>query len=188
MKQLHLPTALLAAALAVPLVGCESTPTTVPTEPTDGIVGEGVDIQDYLSASQQLVESMLNSGTFDTGDETVYIGLSRVKDDSTARGVDTQILTGEIRSTLNKSKTPRIRVIPRDSDDPLTASQVADSEFAEGRQVRPDSVYNLSGRIADVVSGGSRDRQTTYVFTMRLTDGRMVEEWAEQKYISKRTR
>lgn len=143
----------------------------------------GVDMRDYLRAADELTSSMLARGIFDPNKDEVILRLSRVRDDSSALNVDTELVTNQIRTILNASNHPRVLTITPGYEDPASADDRAMGEMAGQPRIEPQ--YTLSGRISNVNSVAGDARQTTFIFKMTLTDNRGLALWEDQRFISK---
>jgi PBP1b-binding outer membrane lipoprotein LpoB len=143
-----------------------------------------VDIQDYIRAADEMVTSMFDSGAFPPEEDEIILELSRIADESSAIGLNTSVLTGEIRSMLNRSRSPRVLTMTPRSEDARSNDLTRMDQF-ENAEPELRSDYRLSGQITDVRATAGRTRQSTFVFKMTLTDNRGLGIWEEQRLITK---
>lgn len=148
---------------------------------------DDVDIQNYLEAANELTASMLESGEFSRvlgDDRFVLLELDRVANDTADPYIDTQLLTDTIRTNVVKSGLARF--ITPGYESPLSADDRAAAEFTGQRVQQP--AYTLSGRISDVRARAGRDRQSTFIFKLTLSDRNGVAIWEDQRFITKQGR
>lgn len=159
----------------------------------DALVTSGeINIQDWSSAAEHMIDSLLASGIFPAGQRKVIM-VSKVLN-QTHRQVDTALLTKKIRVALNKSgrvltstelqgEDPAPRVV-RDlrSDDEFNAQTLP----SKGELVAPD--YSLSGKILQVNASAGRTQQASYVFQLSMTNLRTgLAEWEDEVDITKQS-
>ena len=94
----------LASLLAcATLCGCQSTRYIDPNT-GQGITTTGeINPQDWSTAADRLVDSMLNSGTLDTADGSRKVLMIGKIVNNTTQRVDTDLLTKKIRTSLNQA-------------------------------------------------------------------------------------
>ncbi len=190
MNPLSRATLALAALSMLPLVGCNNGGARrIDTLGGDVITSvDDVDIQDYIEAAADLTNSMLASGVL--GDlagpngEPVLVELDRVRNDTSDPYVDTALVTDTIRTNAVKSR--QARFITPGYESAKAADDRAELEL-RGEAIQ-QAGYILSGRISDVRVAAGRDRQSTFVFKLTLSDRQGVGIWEEQKFITKQGR
>lgn len=169
--------------------GCASTPRYVDATGPETIVSlDQINIQDWASAADDMVRSLLISPTFENqGDKPAVMAISRIIN-STQQQVDTDYLTRRIRAALNQSgkavTTTTISFGGR-VEDPLASEASQLQEFL-GQSQRLMPQYTLSGKLLeDRVRAGNR-RQVTYTFQLALTEvGTGIAVWEDVKEIAK---
>lgn len=140
-----------------------------------------INIQDWSSASDQMIDSLLSSGVLERApSQPAVLAVSRIIND-TRTHVDTDLLTKRIRIALNRSgkamTTTTIDVLAS-PEDPLAA--------AVSQKAAPTPFFSLSGKILEVNARAGDTKQVTYVFQLSLTEitsGLAV--WEDQVEITK---
>ena len=140
-----------------------------------------INIQDWSSAADQMINSLLTSGILNRSPEQPAIMAVSVIVNDTRRHVDTDLLTKQIRVALNRSgkaiTTTTIDVLGP-AEDPL-AAKVSDKRA-------PTPYFSLSGKIIEVNAQAGDTKQVTYVFQLSMTEiptGLAV--WEDQVEITK---
>lgn len=133
--------------------------------PRTVVAVDEINIQDWESAANQLIDSLLASGVMERSpQQPAILAVSRIIND-TRRHVDTDLLTKKIRVALNNSgkalTTTTIDVLAP-PEDPL-AAKVSDRR-------PPKPYFSLSGKIIEVATRAGDTKQVTYVFQMSLTE------------------
>lgn len=192
MKSFFLPSVLLSLSLLI-LAGCGGA-RYVETEGPGTIVSvDQINIQDWIQASDALVQDLLESGAIDRPDgDPAVMAVSRIVNNTTQQ-VDTNLLTRRIRITLNRSgrALTSTTVGLGEAEDPLARDQGEFERFmgdGEGpRQAQPQ--YSLSGRIIEDRARAGRTRQASYVFQLALTEiGSGLAVWEGEEIITKQGR
>ncbi len=175
----------VSAVALVALVGCQGQGAReIDTGGREVITSiDQVDIQNYLAAADELVQSMIRSGVLgriapaDGG--PVLIELDRVRNDTFDDTIDVDIITDTVR--IETLKTGLAAFITPDS-----VLSRADRKAAEELgQDLPQAAYTLSGRIASVGTQAGRTQQVSYIFRLTLSSRDGVDVWADQKPITK---
>lgn len=183
---------LSAVALAA-FSGCESSNARyVDSKGNETIVSlDQINIQDWSNAADQLVQSLLASGTLERApQQPAVMAISRIVN-NTQQQVDTNYLTNKIRIDLNKSGkvvTTTIVGIGGKAEDPL-AKDISDmSRFVEGDKTAPQTMpyYTLSGRLLENRASAGSTRQVTYTFKLTLTTVKEgIAYWEDEVEITK---
>ncbi len=159
-----------------------------PTGPRT-IVTSDINIQDFSYAAEDMVKSLLTSGSLDRASgQPAVLAISRIVNNTTQQ-IDTDMLTKKIRVALNQSGkvlTTTTMGIGGIAEDPLAQGIQQEKEFYADRkepQRLPD--YSLSGKIIEKRDRQDNVRQVTYSFQLSLTDGSGLAVWEEEKQITK---
>lgn len=159
-----------------------------PTGPRT-IVTSDINIQDFSYAAEDMVKSLLTSGSLDrASSQPAVLAISRIVNNTTQQ-IDTDMLTKKIRVALNQSGkilTTTTMGIGGIAEDPLAQGIQQEKEFYADRkepQRLPD--YSLSGKIIEKRDRQDNVRQVTYSFQLSLTDGNGLAVWEEEKQITK---
>ncbi|MBM3875515.1 MAG: penicillin-binding protein activator LpoB [Verrucomicrobia bacterium] len=181
---------LLTTAVAVLLVAC-ATGKVSRIEPTGEravTTAGGIDIKDWLTASEAMIQSLLSSGRIVTPpDSAAVMAISRIANNTTQQ-VDTDLLVKNIRIALNKSGkivTTTTVGLGGTAEDPLAKELAAKRAAAGGPNRVPDPSYTLSGKILENRQQQGNAKTTSYVFQLSLTDVNGIAVWEDQKIISK---
>lgn len=174
-----------AASCAVMLAGCGgSGARQIDTGGRDVITTiDQVDIQNYIEAADELVQSMIRSGVLGRiapEDGTpVIIELDRVRNDTFDDSIDVEIITDTVRiETLQSGLATFIT-----PDSALARADRAAAEELE--QDLPQAAYTLSGRITSVGAQAGRTRQNTFIFRLTLSSRDGLDVWSDQRRITK---
>jgi len=135
-----------------------------------------INIQDWNNAADQLVSSLLESGTLERAPrQPAVLAISRIINNTQQR-VDISSLTKKIRVSLNRTGkivTTTTMGLGGRAEDPLAKSA---SEYAAFVNDEPASVtthlpdYSLSGKLMEDRVRVGKDRQVTYSFQLSLTE------------------
>jgi uncharacterized protein (TIGR02722 family) len=193
MKSTRLALLALTAASAAFLTGCatQNNAKYVDSKGPNTIVSlNAINIQDWNTAADKLVASLLASGVLERAPELPAImAISRIRN-NTQQQVDTDSLTKKIRIALNQTgKVVTTTTMGPDGkvEDAMAADAGAMGAFMAGqKQVTKLPYYTLSGKLLEdrVKSGGTR--QVTYTFQLSLTtvkDGLAL--WEGEELITK---
>ncbi len=193
MKSTRLAILALAAASAAFLTGCatQNNAKYVDAKGPNTIVSlNSINIQDWNTAADKLVASLLASGVLERAPELpAVMAISRIRN-NTQQQVDTDSLTKKIRIALNQTgKVVTTTTMGPDGrvEDAMAADAGAMGAFMAGqKQVTKLPYYTLSGKLLeDRVSVGST-KQVTYTFQLSLTtvkDGLAL--WEGEELITK---
>ncbi len=178
------------AALAL-LAGCQNAQYQDPQGTALIVSLNKVDIQDFTSAADAMVNSMVEAGVLSkAAHQPALLGISKVEN-RTDTQFDTDELVKKIRVALLKGGRAQVTqqlTLGNAKEDPLgdQANQMA--RFQEGTDRQPIELpdFTLSGKILfDRTKAGST-RQVAYIFQMSLVDtatNRVV--WEDEKTIVK---
>ena len=179
-----------AAALALFTTGCatKNDAKYVDSQGPATIVSlDSINIQDWNTAADKLVSSLLASNVLDRAPELpAVMAVSRIRN-NTQQQVDTDSLTKKIRVALNqtgKVVTTTTLGASGTQEDAMAADVGAMQAFMAGEKQKTTlPYYTLSGKLLeDRVKSGST-RQITFTFQLSLTtvkDGIAVWEGEEQ--------
>jgi hypothetical protein len=193
MKSTRLAVLALTAASAAFLTGCatQNNAKYVDSQGPNTIVSlNSINIQDWNTAADKLVASLLASGVLERAPELPSVmAISRIRN-NTQQQVDTDSLTKKIRIALNQTgKVVTTTTMGPDGrvEDAMAADAGAMGAFMAGqKQVTKLPYYTLSGKLLeDRVSVGST-KQVTYTFQLSLTtvkDGLAL--WEGEELITK---
>lgn len=191
MKKLIVLTVPLAALL---LGGCATNKAHyINPQGTETIVSlNQINIQDWNNAADQLVASLLESGTLERAPkQPAVLAISRIIN-NTQQHIDTSSLTKKIRVALNRTGkvvTTTTMGLGGRAEDPLAKDA---AEYAAFMNDQPASAtthlpdYSLSGKLLEDQVRVGRDRQVTYSFQMSLTQVTSgLAVWEDEVQISK---
>jgi uncharacterized protein (TIGR02722 family) len=193
MKSTRLAVLALTAASAAFLTGCatQNNAKYVDSQGPNTIVSlNSINIQDWNTAADKLVASLLASGVLERAPELpAVMAISRIRN-NTQQQVDTDSLTKKIRIALNQTgKVVTTTTMGPDGrvEDAMAADAGAMGAFMAGqKQVTKLPYYTLSGKLLeDRVSVGST-KHVTYTFQLSLTtvkDGLAL--WEGEELITK---
>jgi len=186
----------LGAMVLVLISGCETVPSgakyTNPTDSKTAIVSlNKINIQDWDTASSQMIQSILNSDVLAKAPRSPAIfAVDRIVNKTADANLDTELLTKNIRIALNR--TGRILTT-------TTYGNHAESKMAQDIQTKNDFLnndsshpqdhspdYTLSGKIIQDNDRQGETRQITYTFSLSLTDTHTgLAVWEDLKTIQK---
>jgi len=189
MKTTRLALLALSAATAAFVTGCASNNAKyVDSQGPNTIVSlNSINVQDWNTAADKLVSSLLASGVLDRAPELPSImAISRIRN-NTQQQVDTDSLTKKIRIALNQTgKVVTTTTMGPDGkvEDAMAADAGAMGAFMAGQnQVTKLPYYTLSGKLLEDRVKAGTTRQVTYTFQLSLTtvkDGLALWEGEEQ--------
>jgi PBP1b-binding outer membrane lipoprotein LpoB len=169
----------LGGLAALLMVGCQTTgggARYIDSEGTETIVSlNTINIQDWNTAANELVESLLTSGVLERAQQQV----------------DTDSLIKKIRVDLNKTGkvvTTTTMGLGGRAEDPLAKSA---SEYTAFMNDDPAPVatmphYSLSGKLLEDRARVGNQRQVTYSFQLSLTEvATGLAVWEDEKQITK---
>ncbi len=159
-----------------------------PTGPRTIVTSE-INIQDFSYAAEDMVKSLLVSGSLDKmPQQPAILAISRIINNTTQQ-IDTDMLTKKIRVALNQSGkvlTTTTIGIGGIAEDPLAQGIQQENEFyADKKEPQRLPDYSLSGKIIENRDRQDNVRQVTYTFQLSLTDGNGLAVWEEEKQITK---
>jgi penicillin-binding protein activator len=191
MKSSRIALLTLSAATAVFVSGCASDGSNAKYVDSQGpqtIVSlNAINVQDWNTAAEKLVSSLLASGVLERAPELPAImAISRIRN-NTQQQVDTDSLTKKIRIALNQTgKVVTTTTMGPDGkvEDAMAADAGAMGAFMAGqKQVTKLPYYTLSGKLLEDRAKAGTTRQVTYTFQLSLTtvkDGLALWEGEEQ--------
>ena len=157
---------LAVVACSLFVTGCASSSTTV-IESSEKLTSAGLDTQDFAVKAEEMVSSLLDSGTLEKAPKRpAIIAIGHIVN-NTALTLDTDLLTKKIRVALNKGNK-------------------ALTDITGGGFNTID--FTFSGKIIDTYTVVSNKRQHTYTFQLSLTDSQGLALWEEEKEVTKLTK
>ncbi|GHC02432.1 hypothetical protein [Cerasicoccus arenae] len=185
------------AALPILFTGCESSGTPgrdgryVDSQGTQTIISlDKINIQDWASAADQMVQSMLLSGVLDRApSQPAVLGIGRITN-KTTQLVDTDYLTKKIRVALNQSGkvvTTTTYGLGNSAEDELARQTMEIKQFQENdTQSMPLPYFTLTGKLLEDRASAGRTNQVTYTFQLSLTQtNNGLAVWEDEKNITK---
>jgi len=187
---MHRITIIVPTALAV-LAGCQSAQYQDSQGTTLIVSLDKVNIQDFASAADAMVNSMVEAGVLSkSAHQPALLGISKVEN-RTDTQFDTDELVKKIRVALLKGGRAQVTqqlTLGNSKEDPLGDQANQMKRFQDGTDHQPVELpdFTLSGKILfDRASAGST-KQVAYIFQMTLIDtsnNRVV--WEDEKTIVK---
>jgi PBP1b-binding outer membrane lipoprotein LpoB len=179
----------IATMLVVVAIGCADTGARRIDQTERITTVHQIDIQDWEETAAEMLNSLLARHSLrGDGDQPAIIAVSLIEN-RTAERINIEHLTDYILTELNRSGRAYASLVEGigGPEDPMIAEQRQAERFLEGRDAPlREYHYTLSGRIIEERRAAGRDRQSTFVFTLRLGDPRTgVAVWQEQKTIDK---
>jgi uncharacterized protein (TIGR02722 family) len=181
---------IVTAALAL-LAGCQNAQYQDPQGTTLIVSLNKVDIQDFASAADTMVNSMVEAGVLaKAAHQPALLGISKVENRTDSQ-FDTDELVKKIRVALLKGGRAQVTqqlTLGNAKEDPLGDQANQMKRFQDGTDRQPIELpdFTLSGKILfDRTKAGST-RQVAYIFQMSLVDtatNRVV--WEDEKTIVK---
>lgn len=179
-----------ASALALLATGCatKNDAKYVDSQGPNTIVTlDSINIQDWNTAADKLVSSLLSSNVLDRAPELpAVMAVSRIRN-NTQQQVDTDSLTKKIRVALNqtgKVVTTTTLGANGTQEDAMAADVGAMQAFMAGEKQKTTlPYYTLSGKLLENRVKSGNTRQITFTFQLSLTtvkDGIAVWEGEEQ--------
>ena len=156
---------LAVVACSLFVTGCASSSTTV-IESSEKLTSAGLDTQDFAVKAEEMVSSLLDSGTLEKAPKRpAIIAIGRIVN-NTALHIDTDLLMKKIRVALNKN-----------------GKAVTDTTGGVLNAID----FTFSGKIIDSYSVASNKRQHVYTLQLSLTDNQGLALWEEEKEVPKLT-
>lgn len=189
----HLITSCLgASALAVLLAftGCESTTRTVDAKGPEAINTSAINSQDWANAADQLVGSLLASGTLANAPRTpAILAIDRVIN-NTQLMVDTDLLIKKMRVTLTQTGKIAITNTFGLGERAVVAAEAAELAQTQTGQKAPVLVpdYTLYAKLIQQTDKSGKTTQNTYAFQMSLVQVKTgLTVWEDERTIAKQT-
>ena len=182
----------LAAVIPALFSGCATEGHYIQTGGKDSIVTVGeVNIQDFMVASETMINSLLASGALDrVPNPPALIAISRVEN-RTGAHLETDLLTKKIRIALNKSGKAITRMnfgMGPDGkplmEDPSGKGIQDEQDFRNDVKTTRLPDFTLSGKIIETRAKAGNKSQSTFSFQLSLAKGNDAV-WEEEKEITK---
>jgi len=148
-----------------------------------------INVQDFNSAGQDMVNSLLSSGVLDSAPrKPAIMAISRITNE-TDQEFDTDLLIKNIRVSLLQSGKVRTSTTIGlgGPEDPLAKGTQEQQQFYnnnnQGMPDLPD--FTLSGKIIQTNANAGDVKQATYTFQLSLTDKSGNAAWEDEKQITK---
>src|SRR3989304_6591432 len=156
------------------------------------IVTTDINIQDFSYAAEDMIKSLLASGSLDkTQIQPAMLAISRIVTNTTQQ-IDTDLLIKKIRVALNqsgKALTTTTMGIGGIAEDPLAQGIQQEKEFyADKKEPQRLPDFTLSGKIIEKRDRQNEVRQVTYAFQLSLTNNDGLAVWEDEKEISKQSK
>ena len=186
-------TGVLALGALLALTGCETVPETrtVDAKGPEAVNTSAINSQDWASAADQLVGSLLSSNALDNAPRTpAVLAVDRVIN-NTQLMVDTDLLIKKIRVALTQTGKVAISNTLGLGERAVVASEAAElEEMQSGKKQKtlvPD--YTLYAKLIQQTDRDGRMTQNTYAFQMSLVDVKNgLTVWEEERQIAKQTK
>lgn len=182
----------LAGACAIALIsGCGSPATyTDSTNTKTAVVSlDKVNVQDLKSFSDQMIQSLLNSGVLSKAPtQPAVMAIDRVVNKTSNANLDTSIIEKNIRIALNQSgKVLTTTTYGRHAESQMAQDIQTKNDFLGGdKPVDRSPDFTLTGKVIEDVARAGNTRQVTYFLQLSLTDTHSgLAVWEEQKDIQK---
>ena len=183
---------LLPVSALLIFAGCATHTRYVETTGPRTIVTTDINIQDFSYAAEDMIKSLLASGSLDkTQIQPAMLAISRIINNTTQQ-IDTDLLIKKIRVALNqsgKALTTTTMGIGGIAEDPLAQGIQQEKEFYTDKkepQRLPD--FTLSGKIIEKRDRQNEVRQVSYAFQLSLTNNDGLAVWEDEKEISKQSK
>jgi uncharacterized protein (TIGR02722 family) len=186
-----------AVALAMLVAGCESIPQNIDMQNDDGHAVMGLDYRDFELAANDLVQSLLSSGTLRKDNGGRYVVTTSTIVNDTMQRIDTDQLLAKIEESLmNSGQVVMTSAIGAGDGTDEMVYQVRDlrnsDEFNQntvvnkGQLVAPE--LSISGKILQRDIRYERNKtQVEYCFQLKVTNlSNGLRFWQKEKVIGKR--
>ncbi|WP_438481246.1 penicillin-binding protein activator LpoB [Oleiharenicola lentus] len=183
----------LALGAALAFTGCESTneTRTVDAKGPQAINTSAINSQDWASAADQLVNSLLSGGALTNAPRTpAVLAVDRVLN-NTSLMVDTDLLIKKIRVALTQTGKIAVTNTMGLGERAVVAGEAAElAEMQSGKKAKvlvPD--YTLYAKLIQQTDRSNKVTQNTYSFQMSLVQvSTGLTVWEEEKQIAKQTK
>jgi penicillin-binding protein activator len=178
------------------LLGCKEPARYVNPEKGEGVISVGeINVQDWSSAANHMVNSLKASGIFGPAQSQRKVLMISNIENRTRQVIDTDLLAKKIRVALSKTgrvvTTTAISAAGSEDKAPKQVRQLReDIEFKQstvpntGEMIAPQ--YSLSGKIIQTDAQAGKNSQSSFTFQMSLTDLKTgLAEWEDETQISK---
>jgi uncharacterized protein (TIGR02722 family) len=186
-----------AVALAMLVAGCESIPQNIDMQNDDGHAVMGLDYRDFELAANDLVQSLLSSGTLRKDNGGRYVVTTSTIVNDTMQRIDTDQLLAKIEESLmNSGQVVMTSAIGAGDGTDEMVYQVRDlrnsDEFNQntvvnkGQLVAPE--LSISGKILQRDIRYERNKtQVEYYFQLKVTNiANGLRFWQKEEFIGKR--
>lgn len=182
-----------AAAVALFLAGCETTPETrtIDAKGPEALNTSSINSQDWANAADQLVASLLSSNALDRAPvQPAVLAVDRVINNTTL-SIDTDLLIKKIRVALTQTGKVAVTNTMGLGERAVVASEAAElEEMTTGKKQKLKAPnYTLYGKLIQQTDREGSKTQNTYSFQMSLVDVKTgLTVWEEERTIAKMTK
>jgi len=180
----------LLAAGTVIATGCGTNAHYVESGGTQSIVSiNGINIQDYINAANQMTSELLASGALDkVANPPAILAISRIVN-NTGMQIDTDLLTKKIRVALlnsGKAQTTTTFGLGGTAEDPMAKGLQQENDFKNDQNATRTPDFTLSGKIIQLAVKAGDTAQSTFSFQLSLTNPKSgLAVWEGEKDITK---
>jgi uncharacterized protein (TIGR02722 family) len=177
------------------LAGCETAPSgnatyTDPTNAQTAVVSlNKVNVQDWETAADSMIQSLLASGVIDKAPkQPAVLAIDRIVNKTTDANLDTDMLGKKIRIALNRTgKVQTTTTYGLKAESTMAQDVQTKQDFLSGNAPTDHSPdFTLTGKIIEDIARNGDTRQTTYDFQLSLTDTHSgLAVWEDEKTIQK---
>lgn len=196
MNHTRIKTLLVAAAVlpaAFFLGGCETAPETrtVDSKGPEALNTSSINSQDWASAADQLVQSLLSGGALDKAPaQPAILAVDRVIN-NTSLSIDTDLLIKKIRVALSQTGKVAVTNTMGLGERAVVASEAAEmEEMTSGKKAKLIAPhYTLYGKLIQQTDRSKGVTQNTYTFQMSLVEVKSgLTVWEDEREIAKQTK
>ena len=195
MTTIRFKTALLAGVLlpsALLITGCQSNETrTIDASGPQALNTGGINSQDWYTAADQLVGSLLTSGALEKAPvQPAVLAIDRIIN-NTELNIDTDLLIKKIRVALIQTGKVAVTNTMGLGERAVVASEAAEmDEMTTGKKAKTPSLnYTLYGKLIQQTDRLNGVTQNTYSFQMSLVDVKTgLTVWEDDRAIAKQTK
>ncbi|QYM79501.1 penicillin-binding protein activator LpoB [Horticoccus luteus] len=173
--------------------GCATAPETrtIDSKGPEALNTASINSQDWASAADQLVQSLLTSNALDrVRTQPAVLAVDRIINNTTL-SVDTDLLIKKIRVALTQTGKVAVTNTMGLGERAVVASEAAEmEEMTTGKKQKlkaPD--FTLYGKLIQQTDRAKSVTQNTYTFQMSLVDVKSgLTVWEEEREIAKQTK
>ena len=195
MTTLRFKTILLAGVLlpsTLLITGCQTAETrTIDASGPQALNTGGINSQDWYTAADQLVGSLITSGALDKSPvQPAVLAVDRIIN-NTKLNIDTDLLIKKIRVALIQTGKVAVTNTMGLGERAVVASEAAEmDEMTTGKKAKTPAInYTLYGKLIQQVDRLNGVTQNTYSFQMSLVDVRTgLTVWEDDRAIAKQTK